>query len=87
MRAWVALLLALSSLGFAGCSASDDREWMKVAQPRWTKEEFQRDYKECSRSGDLNEPCMRQRGWVPVNPTREEAPKSMDPLPRGRGRY
>ena len=55
---------ARSSLGLAGCGSHDDREWMKVDR-RYTKEEFQRDHKECTRKGDLDEACMRQRGWVP----------------------
>lgn len=87
MRVRVALLVVLSCLGFVACSARDEREWMKVDR-RYTKQEFQQDYKDCSRKGDVDDSCMRQRGWVPVNPTKEEAPKSMDPLPnRQRGRY
>jgi hypothetical protein len=86
MLARFALVIALSCLGLVACSALDSREWMKIDQ-RYTKQEFQRDHKECSRKGDLDEPCMRQRGWVPVNPTKEEAPKNVDPLPRSRGRY
>jgi hypothetical protein len=83
----VPALIALSLLGLAGCSASDDREWMKVDK-RYTKEEFQRDYKECSRKGDLDDACMRQRGWVSVNPSKAEPvnPGNFDPLaPPGRG--
>jgi hypothetical protein len=85
MLARFAPLVALACLGLAACGSLDAREWMKVDQ-RYTKDEFQRDHKECSKKGDVDEWCMRQRGWVPVNPTKEEAPKSMDPLSRGRGR-
>ncbi len=83
------LLLALSAVGIAGCTAQDTREWMKVDR-RYTTQEFQRDHRDCSRKGDLDEACMRQRGWVSVNPSKaDEPPPSMDPLPRGgsRGRY
>jgi hypothetical protein len=87
MPTWIALLLVLSTLSLTGCGAHDDREWMKVDR-RYTKEELQRDYKDCSRKGDLDDACMRQRGWIPMTPTKEEAPKAMDPLQRGgRGRY
>jgi hypothetical protein len=87
MMARLAPLLALACLGLAACSALDNREWMKTEQ-RYTKAEFQRDYKECSPKGDLDESCMRQRGWVPVNPTKQEAPRSLDPLQgKTRGRY
>ena len=78
------LLIGLWVLSLTGCGAHDEREWLKVDR-RYTKEEFQRDYRECTKKGDLDDSCMRQRGWVPVNPTKEEAPKSMDPLQRGPG--
>jgi len=87
MLARIAFLIVLSSLGLVACGSLDSREWMRTEQ-RYTKEEFQRDHKECSRKGDLDEACMRERGWVPVNPTKQESPKSLDPLPqRSRGRY
>ena len=56
---------------------------MKVNQ-RYTKEDFRRDHRECSRKGDLDEACMRQRGWVAVNPTKSAAPKPPDPLQQRR---
>ena len=82
-------LVAVALLA-AACTV-DEREWMKVTQS-YTTAEFQRDHKECSRKGDLSEPCMRERGWVPVNPVKEGdgKPISMDPLQNrggGRGRY
>jgi hypothetical protein len=86
MLARIGFLILLSSLGLVACGSLDSRDWMKT-DPHYTKQEFQRDYKECTRKGELDEPCMRQRGWVPVNPTAQEAPKSMDPLQRSRGRY
>ena len=86
MLARITVLLGLSVVALVGCGSLDNREWMKT-EGRYTKEEFQRDHRECSRKGDLDEPCMRQRGWVPVTPTKEEAPKGVDPLKGGRGRY
>jgi hypothetical protein len=83
----LAFLVALSSLGLVGCGSHDNREWLKVDR-RYTKEEFQRDYKECTRKGDLDDACMRQRGWVSVNPsTTDPVSREMDPLQRSRGRY
>ena len=88
MRHTTMFFLVLSALGIAGCGATDDREWMKVGTPRWTKEEFQRDHRECSRKGDLDDACMRQRGWVAVNPSKSEPQKPTDPLQgRRRGNY
>jgi hypothetical protein len=86
MRRRISLLLVLSVLALSGCFA-ETRDWMKIDQ-RYTKEEFQRDYRACERGREVDEPCMRERGWVPVNPAKSEAgPK--DPLTpqRSRGRY
>ena len=81
------LLIVIAVLALAGCGAADSREWMKV-DGSYTKAEFQRDYRDCSRKGDLDDACMKQKGWVAVNPTKSERPKDVDPLPgRQRGRY
>jgi hypothetical protein len=56
-------------LATAGCSGSDERQWMKVNE-RYTTEEFRRDFAECSKSGKLDDTCMRARGWVAVNPSK-----------------
>ena len=80
------LLCALSLLALAGCF-TDRRDWMKVDQ-KYTTAEFQRDYKDCGgSSSDPDEACMRQHGWVPVNPAKSEAPPPPPSTPRGRGRY
>lgn len=85
MRRRIGLLLALSVLALSGCF-SEKRDWMKIDQ-RYTTKEFQRDYRACERKSEVDEPCMRERGWVPVNPAKSEVgPK--DPLtpPHSRGR-
>ena len=62
------------------------REWMKLNE-KYTTEDFRRDYAECSKSGKLDEDCMRSRGWVDVSSnSKVEAPKASSPTPRG-GRY
>ncbi len=88
MSRWVVLLLGLGALFLTGCGSLDDREWMKVDR-RYSKEDLQRDYRDCSRKGDLDDSCMRQRGWIPMNPTKEDTQtKPMDPLrPQGGRRY
>ena len=58
---------------------------MKMDQ-KYTKEEFQRDYRACERKSEVDEACMRERGWVPVNPAKSEA-ATPAPGPRSRGRY
>ncbi|HYE90857.1 MAG TPA: hypothetical protein VEA38_07560 [Terriglobales bacterium] len=84
MRALAALPLVLVALAVLGCAA-DEREWMKVNQ-RYTKEDFRRDYRECTRKSDLDEACMRERGWQPMNPSKADAPPTPPPTP-SRGRY
>jgi hypothetical protein len=84
MRRTIVLLTALTGLAIAGCGATDDREWMKVGA-QYTKADFQRDHRECLKKGDLDEACMRQRGWVAVNPSKSEPQKPTDPLGRPRG--
>jgi hypothetical protein len=72
MRAWVTIVLVSAALATAACS-SDDREWMKVDQ-KYTRDEFRRDYRECTKKDGLDDACMRQRGWVSVNPSKSDAP-------------
>ena len=60
------------SLLLAACSATE-KEWMKVGE-RYTTEEFRRDFSACSKSGKLDETCMRGKGWVDVSPGRAEKP-------------
>ena len=78
--------VTLAALGLVACGATDTREWLKVDQ-RYTKEEFVRDHKACSRDGNPDEACMRQRGWVPVSPSKTDSAAPPDPNPRSRGRY
>lgn len=60
------------SLLVAACSGTE-KEWMKVSE-RYTTEEFRRDFSACSKSGKLDETCMRGKGWVDVSPGRAEKP-------------
>src|SRR6266496_2123330 len=62
----------------AGCAASDDRQWMKVNE-RYTTEEFRQDYRACSANNELDQKCMRSRGWVEVSRSKTE--RDSDPRP------
>ena len=83
MRGWVTVFVGTTALGLAACGSLDDREWMKV-NDKYTQEEFRKDYRECTRKAGLDEGCMRQRGWVSVNPSKSEAPP---PPPKTPSRY
>jgi hypothetical protein len=60
----------------SGCSASSDRQWMKINET-YNTADFRRDHAACTKSGALDEDCMRSRGWVDVNPSKAE--KSAEP--------
>ena len=75
------LILAVSLLPI-GCSSERDRQWYKPGV-NYTVTEFTRDRDECTpKKGELDEQCMKQRGWVPLTSDREPAPK-VQQNPRG----
>jgi hypothetical protein len=74
----VSIALATSACG------SDTREWMKL-NSNYTTAEFQRDLKECTVKGKLDDDCMKARGWVAVTPPKTEQKKD-DPLSQPAGR-
>lgn len=62
------LTLLVLAAALAGCAV--EKQWMKVSEP-YTTAEFRRDYAECSKkSGELDEDCMRARGWVEMKLSR-----------------
>jgi hypothetical protein len=66
------------ALAVAACSAETERQWMKVNE-KYTTAEFRRDHAACSKSGKLDDACMRDRGWVDVTSPK---PKTPEPEPR-----
>jgi hypothetical protein len=79
MRWTLGLILTCAALLAGGC-ATDDRQWMKLSE-KYTTEDFRRDHAACSKSGKLDDSCMRGRGWVAVNPT-GKSETSKDPYAR-----
>ncbi|HEX3177726.1 MAG TPA: hypothetical protein VHZ49_13685 [Methylomirabilota bacterium] len=77
----IVVLLSVVSAVFAGCVHSET-QWMKVNEP-YTTAEFQRDHAACSKrlSGELDEDCMRGKGWVAVNPSRADRATDTPPPP------
>ena len=80
---WIAgPLLIVATLLAPGC-VTDERQWLKLDE-KYTTEDFRRDHTACSKSGKLDDACMRGRGWVAVNPgAKSEAPR--DPYARDIG--
>ena len=86
MRPTVLIIALGVAVAVVGC-ADRPKEWMKVNQ-QYTSADFRRDYDVCSKSGKLDEACMRSRGWVAVSPGREEKKPEPQPIPgQPRGRY
>lgn len=82
-RYGLSLIVAVSLLPI-GCSSERDRQWYKPGV-NYTVSEFTRDRDECTpKTGDLDEQCMKQRGWVPLTSDREP-PSSIKPPPNPRG--
>ena len=80
------LFIIAASLLLVGCSAERDRQWSKPGA-NYTVSEFTRDRDECTpKKGDLDEQCMKQRGWVPMTSDRDRepaAPAKPAQTPRG----
>jgi len=83
MRRSLRAVVVLVALASCACG-SDTREWMKLDQT-YTTAEFQRDLKECTIKGKLDDDCMKARGWVAVTPPKAEQKKE-DPLSQPAGR-
>ena len=80
------LLLVIALLLPIGCSSERERQWSKPGG-NYTTAEFTRDSNECTPKGkDLDEQCMKQRGWVPLTADRE-GPSPMKPTPSRGPRY
>jgi hypothetical protein len=80
MRWIIGPILAASVLLAVGGCASDERQWLKL-DSKYTTEEFRRDHASCSKTGKLDDACMRSHGWVAVNPS-GKAETSKDPYGR-----
>jgi hypothetical protein len=78
-------LVVAASLLPVGCSSERDRQWYKPGA-NYTVSEFTRDRDECTKGRELDEQCMKQRGWVPLT-TDKEGPSSMKPTPSRGPRY
>lgn len=72
------LVLVVLAAVLAGCAV--DKQWMKVGES-YTTAEFRRDYAECSKSktGELDEDCMRAKGWVEMSPTKADRAANAPP--------
>jgi hypothetical protein len=82
MRTRTLLLLGALAAVAVACSAHDERQWYKP-NVDYTVAEFKRDEATCTMKKQLNEECLRGRGWLPLGGD-NVSPKA-EPIPtRGR---
>ena len=69
MKGWL-VILALVTAGAVGCGEAD-RKWMKLSG-NYTTEDLRRDLFACTRDKVLSDKCMEDRGWLALNPGKED---------------
>ena len=83
-RVMRAVLLCCAVLGLlAACGGSSEKQWYKP-NAEYTVAEFQRDRTACEKKGEIDEECLRQRGWVSLTPDKE---KPLPPIPTTKQKY
>jgi predicted component of type VI protein secretion system len=83
-RVMRAVLLCCAVLGLlAACGGSSEKQWYKP-NAEYTVAEFQRDRTACEKNGQIDEECLRQRGWVSLTPDKE---KPLPPIPTTKQKY
>lgn len=62
---WIFLVAGLA-VAMSGCSLAPDKQWYKPGVS-YTVADFQRDHAACTKSRQLDEPCMKARGWISLS--------------------
>ena len=75
-RVMRAFLLCCAVLGLLAACGSSEKQWYKP-NAEYTVAEFQRDRASCEKNGQLDEECLRQRGWVSLSPDKEKPPPAI----------
>ena len=82
-RVMRAFLLCCAVAGLLTGCGSTAKQWYKP-NVEYTVAEFQRDRTACEKNGELDEECLRQRGWVSLSPDKDKPPPV---LPTSKQRY
>ena len=82
-RVMRAFLLCCAVAGLLTGCGSTGKQWYKP-NVEYTVAEFQRDRTACEKNGELDEECLRQRGWVSLSPDKDKPPPV---LPTSKQRY
>ena len=80
---YLSLLVPVIILIASACGTATDKQWYKP-NVEYTVAEFQRDRTACEKNGELDEECLRQRGWVSLSPDKDKPPPV---LPTSKQRY
>ena len=60
------LLWGMLSLALTACSLAPERQWYKPGA-NYTVADFERDQAACTTNRQLDEECLKQKGWVPLS--------------------
>ena len=82
-RVMRAFLLCCAAAGLLTACGSTEKQWYKP-NAEYTVAEFRRDRAACEKNGEIDEECLRQRGWVSLSPDKE---KPLPPVPTQRQKY
>jgi hypothetical protein len=85
-RSFVCIVAAAGLLTACG---SVEKQWYKPGAD-YSVADFQRDRAACEKNGQLDETCLKQRGWAPLTLDKEKPPPPPPTSPRGGsgiGRY
>jgi hypothetical protein len=78
-----AFLLCCAVLGLLAACGSSEKQWYKP-NAEYTVAEFQRDRTACEKNGQIDEECLRKRGWVSLTPDKD---KPLPAVPTSKQRY
>jgi hypothetical protein len=70
MKRWLAIT-ALVAAAATGCGGEVERKYMKLSGT-YTAQDLRRDISACTKDKVLSDPCMQDRGWVVMNPARDD---------------
>jgi hypothetical protein len=76
-------LLLVVAFAAGACSLAPERQWYKPGQ-NYTVADFQRDQKTCTKKGEIDDGCLKERGWVPLSGDPEKPPKTLEQQERER---
>jgi hypothetical protein len=82
-RVMRAFLLGCTVLVLLTGCGSGEKQWYKP-NADYTVAEFQRDRTACEKNGQIDEDCLRQRGWLSLSPDKDKPPPV---IPTSKNKY